>query len=496
MSVLLLPIDSKEIFIDNYIVNYNISKLINISIVYICEFCSIDIQINNLEYIQNNNNYEVNLQSKIDEIYILFGDKIKDIRVKNIDTKNFVNKNILNFDVINSNIDKLLDFCIINYKHLNSLSFDTKTQKLVSITACNKIFKYFDKMSINLKMYGNLILFIYDILCCFIMKQIKKHKLSEYTELIFGSNKVLPIILPNNIVQIQISKNKFKKLSEFGDFFVEIDSGNSEYTRISERVHKLVKLYDKVKDKDIKSNIKNIGGQDVFTDKIVIFNLKIYKKIYPIVAIVENDFIVNNGVKQTRIVDTDILIGRKSGINSFFENGLVIGKIDDDNKEKLCLEFVKKLDELLNKLFKDCFNNAFLISNEMIDDFFLTLMSYCSDYYNKLRISKFKSIDDLKSDYKSLMKSSNNDLELVSKKIRIKYKFNFPEKYINFYKGMSNTKVKKFIEKHFNILKDMNFMMKRMNKDNLDKYLSHNDIEPNNRTKYKTFYNLISNLIY
>lgn len=495
MNDLLLPVNSKEIFIDNYVINYDVSKLINISIVYISEFCSIDFQINNLIYTENNNCYVVNLQDKIDKICILFDNK-KEIQVKNINIKNFVNKDIFNFDVTNNDIDKLLDFCIINYKHLNSLNFDTKTQKIVSITVCNKIFKYFDKSNINLKLYGNLILFIYDVLCCFIMKQIKKNKLSEYTELIFGNNKTLPIVLPNNIVQIQTSKNKFKKISEFGDFYIEIDTGNSEYTRISERFHKLVKLYDKVKDKDIKLSIKNIGGQDVYTDKIIIFNLKIYKTVYPIVAVVENDFIIDNGIKKPRKVDTDILIGRKSGINLFFENGLAIGKIDDDNKEKYCLEFVKKLDELLNTLFEDCFNNLFFISEEMIDKFFLTLMSYCSEYYNNLGLSKFKSTDDLRSDYKSLMKINKNDLDLVATKIRIKYKFNFPEKYINFYKGMNNTKVKKFIEKHFDILDSLHFITDRLDETRIGKYLRKHKIEINKESKYSSFRKVLLQLYY
>jgi len=452
MNELSFPIKNKEIYIDNYTINYNIiNNFINIFIVYVCDFCSIDIQINNLEYTKSNDYYVVNLQSKNDNICILFDDK-REIQVKNVNTKNFVNKNILNFDVVNSNINKLLDFCVFNYKYLNSLNFDTKTQKLVSVIVCNKIFKYFDKSKINFKSYGNLILFIYDVLCCFVMKQIKKNKLSEYTELVFGSNKTLPIVLPNNIIQIQTSKNKFTKLNKFGNFYVVIDTGNSEYTRISEKVHKLVIKYNKVKDKDIKLSIKNIGGQDVSTEKVVIFNLKIYDKTYPIVAVVENDFIIDNGIKKPRKVDTDILIGRKSGINLFFENNLVINKIDDDGKEKYCLEFVKKLNNLLKKLFNDCYNNVFLITDEMIDEFFLTLMSYCSEYYNKSGLSKYKSIEELKDDYKILMKNNNNDLELVSKKIRTKYNFNYPEKYINFYKGMDNTKVKKFIEKHFDIL--------------------------------------------
>jgi hypothetical protein len=330
-------------------------------------------------------------------------------------------------------------------------------------------------------------LFTYDVISINLIDSVINKDFTKYSNTIFKSKKQLPIVLPNDVVEIQTGINTFKKLSEYKDnFSLIIDTGNSEYTRISEKVHKLVSTYDKVNDRKIKLKIKSLAGI-VYSDTVVTFNLKIYNDIYRIVAIVDKD------------TDTDILIGIKSGINLFFKNKLIIDKIHDvtnNNIEKYCLEFIKKIDFLLNKFFDECYKLKYCINSNMIDNFFLKFLFYCTEYSHNLNLCEIRNENQFGKEYKKLLKNKKYDLIKVLLYLKNKYKFVIPEKYINFYELINDDIFESFIDEHLLALEKITIIKNILSFDRIAYFSRKCKIKKYVITKYKSFDHIIDLLMY
>jgi hypothetical protein len=488
-KITLVKNDVNKLDYDHYNIIFNdkLKSNINIDIIYNIEkLIKIKISVNKIKVNKNNKVYILDFNiDVINKIEINLNNE--KIELNNVNISEFTNKNFLNFNDANKNTRKTIDFCKMNYKNKNS-----KIQKLVNILTCDKIYKSFGDLDDEKCMkYGNLILFIYDVLS---YDKVNNKDFEEYSNLIFKRES--PVVLSNDDVKIQVGLNDYEKISKFTkdikEYFIGfdkisilIDTGNSEYTMISEKFLKLLqeKYNDGVVVKDVYSLIGGLNGSSTITKQIAIFNVEVYDEKYNIIAVVSDNSPV------------DLIFGEKSGISAMFKNNVTLNKFINDkeyDESKIkCLQFVRNVDTSLDNLHNKFVNNSLCITDVVIDNFVIDILFHCMEYSNSIGKCKLYGEDFIKEKYDELIKKYNYNLIDVYTEFKNKYDIQVANKHINFYEIMTDGEYQEFLKIHFDTLKNISHIIKRLDKVNIDRFMKKCKISDSKFEMYRTFRNIL-----
>ncbi len=426
------PYRKYQLFLNN-------SKSINL--VYENKFIKISLFLKHV-VIKNDNIINFDNVNEIDKIIIQYNDNEIE-EYNNIELSDKLKKVMLDLNDKSKIYKNVYNECIEHIHKIND-----KVQKLFSIYACNKIHS-----KIKNPKYHNLIYFLHDVTYLGTYKNVNKKEINKYADSLFKTS--LPITLSSDFIEIQKDK-EFVKLK---DVLLNalIDTGNSGYTIINENFRKKIKDgydYDEI---DYCNKVKGVGGSEITCSKLVKFKIKIYEKIYDIIAQVNDDIKETNEVNELYL-----LFGSKCGIDLLFGRDMIIDKCEDDELRKelsnAYMVYIKKFDSYLDYEFK----RNIKINDEFIDDFIISYLEILIDYsYNLTKSNKLKEII-IKKDYLNLLNNNKQDTVETTKSFIKKHNIINPNKtYGRYCLNIDD----KFINRHFETIKNVYSKIKNIDFD-------------------------------
>jgi hypothetical protein len=412
---------------------------------------------------------DIKLNEKDDEV-ILFLDEIniKTITIyhnKSIlfECSKFKNKKLIINNIFNlneTNDDKnFYDLCIDAMENKSYDDIEYKKIKTLSITFCNVIH---DKIK-NIDKQNGLFMFIHDVYIEMLLNNINDEKYIDYANKIFKSE--LPIEIPPKLIKIF---HNGVDIPLDDDFKIIVDTGNESYTRISERVfNKITNLEDTSIIHGVCPKVYGEGGGSIECNKIIKFQLKIYGKVYTIVAgVLENTDNIESHV--------DILFGGKCGIDVFFTNMTIDNKNLKKDKIEISIkenyyEYLKGIDKLIVETHTELIGNKEIIDEKIIKSFVIKIIKNYFMY--TLLISHHDELTDkdIGKYYDKVKKFKN--IDNIIDLIKIEFNLTKPTNMI-FYFDMSDTEYDIFVNNHFDALRKLKCIMDIAKKRNKDKLIN------------------------